>query len=163
MAPSLRPSLRQSRLSPHPSSTFFGCLGKTFRLHTDTLAIGGIQPDKFECQGRKTANFSASIGFCYTTFDAGAMFCNDRAVDDERLIEGGTEAVARMDSICRKTVVDSDVRSVPAGIVTVFGTRGGGAGVESTAREESGGGGIDKVVCGGPPTCAVCRGGRLGR
>ena len=47
------------------------------------------------------------------------------------------------------------LRSVPAGMVTVLGTRGGGAGVESTAREESGGGGMDKVVCGGPPTCAV--------
>ena len=82
-------------------------------------------------------------------------FCNDRAIDDERLIEGGTEVVARVDSICGETVVDSDAKNRSAGIVTVFGTRGGGAGVESTAREESGGGGIDKVVCGGPPTCAV--------
>ena len=38
------------------------------------------------------------------------------------------------------------LRSVPEGMVTVLGTRGGGAGVESTAREESGGGGIDNVV-----------------
>ena len=55
------------------------------------------------------------------------------------------------------------LRSVPEGMVTVLGTRGGGAGVESTAREESGGGGIRQRGLRRAADLRRCGGGRLGR